>query len=92
MDKKRTITTVVIIVILAAVGLFYWQKYRKPGLTPQEQALEQAGAAADSITKSATQGALPSLDVRTNPLENALNINPADQINPFKNIKTNPFE
>jgi hypothetical protein len=28
----------------------------------------------------------------TNPLDNKPNINPVDQTNPFKNIKTNPFE
>jgi flagellar basal body-associated protein FliL len=30
--------------------------------------------------------------VSTNPLDNKPDINPVDQTNPFKNIKTNPFE
>mgnify|MGYP007082065169 CR=1 FL=1 len=30
--------------------------------------------------------------VSTNPLENKPNVNPIDQTNPFKNVKTNPFK
>ena len=37
-----------------------------------------------------TKEVIPSIN--TNPLENKPNINPVDQTNPFKNIKTNPFE
>ncbi len=89
MPKKIIIIiTVVIIIGLAIAGYFYWQK---PKLTPEEQALQKAGEAAEKITESATQGTLPSMDIKTNPLGTAQDINPADQANPFKNIKTNPF-
>jgi len=86
------IITVAIVIGLAIVGYFYWQKTKVPELTPNTQALEQAGEAAGKITESATQGTLPSLDVNKNPLEKAPDINPVGQTNPFKDIKTNPFE
>jgi flagellar basal body-associated protein FliL len=97
MENTKTlyiiIAAVVIVVILAAGYYFlFWQKSKGPGLTPEEQALEQAGEAAGKITESATQGTLPSMDVGANPLEEVPDINPAGQANPFKNIKTNPFE
>ena len=41
-------------------------------------------------SKNVVVEVLPS--VSTNPLDNKPDINPADQTNPFKNIKTNPFE
>lgn len=40
--------------------------------------------------ETANEGVIPSTS--TNPLNNKPNINPVDQTNPFKNIKTNPFE
>ena len=52
--------------------------------------MEDLGNAVEKITDSATKGVLPSLE--TNPLENKPDINPADQANPYKDIKTNPFE
>ena len=89
MNKK------ILIIIIAAVlsiglvigGYFYWQKIKAK---PEERALEKTGEAAEQITESATKGVLPSLG--TNPLENQPDINPAGQANPFKGIKTNPFE
>ena len=96
-NKKIIIIVVVAAVIsLAVAGYFYWQKSEAPELTPEEQTLEQSlgqvGEAAGKITESATQGTLPSLDVNKNPLEKAPDINPVGQSNPFKDIKTNPFE
>lgn len=89
--KLIIIITVVLIIGLGVAGYFYWQKSKAPKLTPEEQALEQAGEAAGKITESATQGTLPSMDIQTNPLEKAPDINPAGQTNPFKDIKINPF-
>lgn len=92
-DKKiLIIVTVAVVIGLAVAGYFYWQKSKAPELTPGGQALEQAGEAAGKITESATQGTLPSLDVNKNPLEEAPDINPVGQSNPFRDIKTNPFE
>jgi predicted negative regulator of RcsB-dependent stress response len=89
MNKKMLIiiTAVVLLIGLIVAGYLYWQKTKAK---PEEQALEKAGEAAEKITESATKGVLPSL--KTNPLENQPDINPASQANPFKNIKTNPFE
>ncbi len=89
MDKKIIIyITVVVIIGLAIAGYFYWQKPKNS----EQQAFDTAADAAQKLTDSATQGTLPSMNITTNPLEGAQNINPADKANPFKNIKTNPFE
>jgi flagellar basal body-associated protein FliL len=91
MDNKKTILTIVVIVLvvaLVAVGYVYWNKWKiaKKG----SEALEKAGEATGKLIEGATKGVLPS--VGTNPLESKPDINPADKANPFKNIKTNPFE
>jgi type II secretory pathway pseudopilin PulG len=86
-NKKLILIGVVALVIGLALGYFFWQKTKAK---PEEQALEEAGEAAEKITESATKGALPS--ITTNPLESKPDINPADKANPFKNIKINPFE
>jgi Flp pilus assembly protein CpaB len=82
MNKKILIIIAAILLIgLVVAGYIYWQKIKA---TPAEQ------TAAEKITESATKGVLPSLG--TNPLENQPDINPAGRANPFKDIKTNPFE
>ena len=93
MNKKNLIILIVLIAIvlliaLGAGGYIYWNKWQK--LKTGKEALEKANKAAETITESATKGVLPSLG--TNPLENKPDINPTDKANPFKNIKTNPFE
>ncbi len=82
------IITAVLITGLVVGGYFYWNaKFRaKPGI----ESLETAGEVAEKITESATKGVLPS--IQTNPLDNKPDINPVDKVNPYKDIKTNPFE
>lgn len=88
----KNIVIAVIVIAVVAVGYLYWTKWRGGALTPQEQVLQNAGDAADVITQSATQGVLPSLGTQANPLQNQPDINPATKVNPFSNVKTNPFE
>ncbi len=71
------IIAVVLIIGLGISGYIYWNNWKKSKVV-------------EKITESAIQGALPSLGI--NPLESKPDINPADKANPFKNIKTNPFE
>ena len=88
--NKKILVIIIVAVLIAALGVggyFYWSKKNK---TPGERALEAAGDAAEKLIESATKGVLPS--IQTNPLENKPDINPADKANPYKNIKTNPFE
>ncbi len=89
MPKKQILILIaaVLLISLGIAGYFYWQKTKAK---PEEQVLEQASEAAEKITESVSQGVLPSLG--TNPLESKPDVNPADKANPFKNIKTNPFE
>jgi len=94
MSNKTLVILIIIIAILAVGGYFYWSKVikTKPVVTPEQAALENAGDAAKAITDSATQGVLPSINPNTNPLQDVPDINPTDKSNPFKDIKTNPFE
>jgi len=90
---KKTIVAIIIIVAavllvgLAIGGFFIWEKRKGNEAT---KALEDAKNAAEKITESAVKGVLPS--IQTNPLENSPDVNPADKANPFKDIKTNPFD
>lgn len=88
MSKKKIIiiAAVLLVIGLAIGGFFYWKSKTNAGIN----ALEKIGDAANKITEDATRGTLPSL--QTNPLENKPDLNPADKANPYKNIKTNPFE
>lgn len=87
-NKSKIILIITAVIIIAiAAGLMVW---RLKKIAPEEQTAEKPGEATPTITESAVQGVLPSL--QTNPLENKPNINPVDQTNPFKNLKTNPFE
>lgn len=86
----KIIILLIVLVVLVVVGYFYWTKWKKPALTPEEEALQKITETAKTGVESATQGVLPS--ITTNPLESKPSINPAEQINPFKEIKINPFE
>ena len=87
---KKTLIIIIVVILIFALGVggyFLWSKINK---TPLEKALETAGDAAEKLIDSVTKGILPS--IQTNPLENKPDINPVDKANPYKNIKTNPFE
>jgi len=86
----KIIIILAIIVILSLIGFFVWNKFYKK--SPAEKTIEKAGETAEIITESATQGILPSLNTTANPYENVSETNPVEKANPFKNIKTNPFE
>ena len=88
MDKKKIIIGIVAILIIAGLilaGYFYW---KKPAITNQGQ----KSTSTDPIKNAATQGVLPSINPESNPLEKSPNINPAQNANPFTNVKTNPFQ
>ena len=90
MNKKTTLIIIVILIIigLGAGGYLGWKNLKKSGAGTK--ALQKAGEAAETLTESALKGVLPSIE--TNVLENKPDINPADKANPFKDVKTNPFE
>jgi hypothetical protein len=68
---------------VALVG-YFWLNISKKAKTA-----ENSGTA-ENITEQATKGALPS--VSNNPFDGKPNLNPAEQSNPIKEVKTNPFE
>lgn len=83
-NKKR-----IIFIALAVVGLvlvvliilftYLWRQNTQTRQNTQAEVLQEA-----------TKGVLPS--VSNNPLENKPNLNPADNTNPIREVKTNPFE
>ena len=77
MNKKYIIIILVLLILVLVGGGYYWHWQSKK-------------SGAEVITETANEGSLPS--VSTNPLDNKPNVNPIDQTNPYKNIKTNPFE
>lgn len=91
MNKNLKIVIILaIVIILSLTGFFIWEKlYQK---SPTEKTIEKAGETAEIITESATQGVLPSINSTANPYDNVSETNPVEKANPFKNIKTNPFE
>ena len=90
MNKKILIIiiAVVLIIALGAGGYFFWDKKSKEKM--RIKTLETVGEAVETITENAAKGVLPSLQV--NPFENKPDINPVDKINPYKDIKINPFK
>ena len=77
MNKKYIIIILVLLILVLVGGGYYWHwQSKKSGV--------------EVITETANGEVLPS--VSTNPLDNKPNVNPIDQTNPYKNIKTNPFE
>jgi hypothetical protein len=89
MSTKFIVIFAVVILLLAA-GYWYWQSQGGVS-TPEQNVLKDAGEGLDAVTKSVTQGVLPSLDVNSNPLQQAPDTNPVSKTNPFSGLKTNPF-
>lgn len=91
-SKKTTLILIAVILLIGLLlgGYFGWEKWNKSRVSSGIKALESAGEASEKIMESAIKGVLPSIG--TDPLENKPDVNPADKANPFKNIKTNPFD
>ncbi len=89
MSRKKIIILGILIAVLiaAAIGCWYYQKSREA-----QNAIKQAGDFLKNLGDSAAQGVLPSIDPKSNPLENSPDINPVSKTNPFTDIKTNPFK
>ncbi len=92
MSKKAIYLSIAVVslVVLITLGYFGWVKWKEYRLSPEDKLLNSAGESADKITESASKGVLPPIQV--NPLDSKPDINPADKANPFKDIKTNPFD
>lgn len=88
MPRKKIVLVSLAIVFVLALALgayFYWPKPGTPSPTPTPEQ-----AAGDLLIDNVNQAVLP--DLNSNPLQNKPDINPAEQGNPFNNVKTNPFE
>lgn len=72
------------LLILSGVGYWYWQSGKVEPEQPAAKVEEEI--IPETVNEEIT------LPDSIKPLESKPDINPADQANPYKNIKTNPFE
>lgn len=85
MNKKILTIVAAAAVVLLLVGLGVYFRNKSKNVEPAQEP-----TAEEMLIEGAAKGTLPSLE--TNPLESKPDLNPADKANPFKDIKTNPFE
>ncbi len=81
MDRNKIIigSVIAVVVILGAVGVYYYMK-------------KSASPTTADLQTTTTQGVLPSIGEAANPLTNKPDINPTSKTNPFASVKTNPFQ
>lgn len=79
MNKKIVIVIIILVVVILLVGYLFLSSKTQP---------EPVG----NIGQIINQGVLPSIGEGINPLQNKPNMNPVDASNPFRSVKTNPFE
>ena len=82
MDKKIIPIVVLIVVIIGAVGAYYYLKNKNTNQAAAD--MQSAIDAASGVANSATQGVLPSIGEAANPLTNKPDINPTSKTNPFQ--------
>ena len=87
-SKKLVVTIVVAIIVVVLLGAAYWWFGLREVKTPEEKATESF----EKSLQSAGAGTLPEINPLSNPLEEVPDINAVSKTNPFKDIKTNPFE
>lgn len=98
--QKNTLVVVVILIVLAIIasGYFYWSKYYQktelvaPVMEQKIKEIEKVEEAGEVLIESYTKSTLPEINPQSNPLEKLPETNPIEQTNPFKDLKTNPFE
>ncbi len=78
--EKKALVAIVVAVILAIVGVFYWKTYYKPPAKEVAPAEKSADLGSEVYRKA------------TNPVEGQLPETTAPAPNPLKNIYKNPFE
>lgn len=89
---KKIILIISTVVLVAGIGVGIWYYIGYQKLAAEKKALENAGDAASAIAEGAAKGVLPDVSPDLNPVNNVKTVNPAESANPFKDIKTNPFE
>ena len=85
--NTNVVITVLVILIVAILGYLYITRWSADlaAVPPEINALtDDVEETADTITESAAQGVLPSVETP--------DVLPTAKTNPFSDIKTNPFE
>ena len=79
MKKEVIIIVIVLVLFLIIIGYLFLKS-------------RTSSRSAEEMSQIINQGVLPSLGESTNPMKNKPDVNPVDASNPFRSIKTNPFE
>jgi len=87
--NKKILIAVLVLLILGG-GYYYWKTNMQK--SPAEQAVDDIQKTLESINQDVSQGLLPAIDTTVNPMENAPDVNPYSNTNPFSDVKVNPFE
>lgn len=90
MNNKNLWTVIgVVAAVLIVAGIWYWQTQKSPA-----QSLLEEQENVENLQQGLEQATNPAIEVPSaNPLDKAIpDVNPIEKANPFKNIKTNPFE
>lgn len=92
MTKKYIITIIALLILGLVGGGYYWwiNYYKKSAPSVAEQAVTDIQKTIESINQNVAEGVFAAPTV--NPMENAPDVNPYRNANPFSDIKTNPFE
>lgn len=74
--NKEIVIAFVLVAIVVTAGYLFWKSKKS----------------SEEIGQTIDRGVMPSLGENGNPMENRPNVNPVDASNPFRSVKTNPFE
>ena len=83
-SKPIILVSIIIAVIIAAVGFWYWFFKAEPADKTEPTEPVQTEEALEILSET------PLIQIETNPIKKVPDINPVEKINPFKT--TNPFE
>ena len=88
-NKILVISLVVLILVLALGGYYFWKtKIQKPAALQTAGDIQKTAADISSdVSKNIPENAVPSTIAPVN-----VNANPYQKTNPFSNLKTNPFQ
>ena len=84
----KEIILIAVAVVLVAAGVVWYFAFRQEEQASEEKAAESL----ERAVESAGAGTLPEINPLSNPLEKMPDVNPVNRANPFKDVKTNPFE
>lgn len=91
MLNKKPLVLGIIVILLIAMGIYFWKFYRRPAaIIPSAQKIEEPQGLGNKIAEEVQNPAekIP----QTNPYETETNPFEETKTNPFKDVYKNPFQ